>query len=60
MVGPFGDPQGQGSMAVFRTLEAAREFVADDPFVVHGVVRGHEIRTWFEIFVDVGAPAPAA
>ena len=49
MVGTFGDPQAQGSMAVFRTREAAQEFVRDDPFVVNGVVRSYEIREWNEV-----------
>ena len=51
MVGTFGDPQTQGSMAVFPTREAAEAFVAEDPFVVHGVVRRYEIREWNEILV---------
>ena len=38
MVGTFGDPITEGSMAVFRTAEGAEEFVAGDPFVLHGVV----------------------
>jgi len=45
-IGTFEDPQTQGSMAVFRTLEAAEAFVAGDPFVANGVVKGHEIRGW--------------
>jgi uncharacterized protein len=49
MVGTFGDPQSQGSMAVFRTREAAEEFVRDDPFVLNGVVRRYEIRDWDEV-----------
>jgi uncharacterized protein len=49
MVGTFADPQSQGSMAIFRTRESAEEFVAGDPFVVHGVVSGHEVRDWDEI-----------
>jgi uncharacterized protein YciI len=49
MVGTFGDPQAQGSMAVFRTREAAQEFVADDPFVLEGVVARHELREWDEV-----------
>ena len=49
MVGTFGDPQTQGSMAVFPTREAAEAFVADDPFVLHGVVKAYEIREWAEI-----------
>jgi uncharacterized protein len=49
MVGTFGDPQEQGSMAIFTTREAAEEFVAGDPFVRNGVVRAWEIREWNEI-----------
>ena len=49
MVGTFGDPQTQGSMAVFATRAAAESFVAGDPFVVNGVVKSYEIRDWDEI-----------
>jgi uncharacterized protein len=45
-VGVFGDPQGQGSMAIFATREGAEEFVREDPFVLGGVVASHEIRDW--------------
>jgi uncharacterized protein YciI len=47
-VGTFEDPQADGSMAVFRTREAAQEFAEGDPFVRHGVVRGYQIRGWNE------------
>jgi uncharacterized protein YciI len=50
LVGTFGDPQAQGSMAVFATREAAAKFVEGDPFVLNGVVRRHEIRDWNEIY----------
>ena len=50
MYGPFGDPQREGSMAVFLTREAAEEFVKGDPFVLNGVVRNWEIREWDEAF----------
>jgi uncharacterized protein YciI len=49
MVGTFGDPQREGSMAVFRTRESAEAFAAGDPFVVNGVVARYEIRDWHEI-----------
>lgn len=49
MVGTFGDPQAEGSMAIFRTREAAEEFVRGDPFVLNGVVRGWQIRDWDEV-----------
>ena len=53
MYGPFGDPQREGSMAVFASRKAAEEFVKGDPFVLHGVVRGWEIREWDEAFVPL-------
>ena len=49
MVGTFGDPVNQGSMAIFPTREAAEAFVAGDPFVLEGVVRSYEIREWDEV-----------
>jgi uncharacterized protein YciI len=49
--GPFGDPQEQGSMAIFTTREAAEEFVREDPFVLGGVVRDWQIREWDEAFL---------
>jgi uncharacterized protein YciI len=49
LVGTFGDPQAQGSMGVFASRAGAEEFVADDPFVLNGVVREYEIREWNEI-----------
>ena len=48
MVGAFGDPQAEGSMAIFTTRDAAEEFVSEDPFVLNGVVRGWQIREWDE------------
>lgn len=50
MVGTFGNPQTEGSMGVFRTREAAEQFIAGDPFVQNGVVSGYEIREWNEIY----------
>jgi uncharacterized protein YciI len=49
MIGIFGDPQQEGSMAVFASREAAEEFVKDDPFVTEGVVKNWHIREWNEI-----------
>jgi uncharacterized protein len=48
LIGPFGDPQTQGAMAVFTSREAAEEFARHDPFVVSGVVRSWEVREWDE------------
>jgi uncharacterized protein len=52
MVGTFEDPQSQGSMGIFTSREAAEEFIADDPFVLNGVVRGYEVRGWSEILAS--------
>jgi uncharacterized protein YciI len=48
----FGDPQEQGSMAIFTTREAAEEFARDDPFVLGGVVSAWEVREWNEVEFD--------
>ena len=34
-IGPFGDG---GNMAIFRSLEAAEAFVAQDPFILEGLI----------------------
>ncbi len=49
MVGTFGDPQAEGSMAVFRSRAGAEEFAAGDPFVLTGVVRAWHLRQWNEV-----------
>jgi uncharacterized protein len=49
MVGTFADPQAQGAMGVFPTRESVEAFVADDPFLINGVVKNYEIREWNEI-----------
>jgi len=46
LVGPFTDRSG--AMGVFTTRAAAEEFVAGDPFVLHGVIRNWYIREWME------------
>jgi uncharacterized protein YciI len=52
MVGTFADPIEEGAMAVFRTREAADEFVADDPFVTGGVVSRWYLREWNEVLSE--------
>jgi uncharacterized protein YciI len=51
MVGTFADPIADGSMSVFTTRDAAERFVADDPFVINGVVGRYEIKQWNETMV---------
>ncbi len=48
LVGTFSDAP-VGAMAVFTTREAAEEFMADDPFLRHGVVGAHRLREWDEV-----------
>jgi uncharacterized protein YciI len=40
-IGPFAD---RGNMAIFRTRAAAEAFVAQDPFVLEGLVKSVVIR----------------
>src|SRR5712691_4666337 len=48
MIGTFANPQGDGSMAIFTTREAAEAFAKSDPFVLNGVVLRWSIREWNE------------
>ncbi len=48
LVGPWPDFDPPGAMAIFRSREAAEEFVADDPFMLGGVVASHRIHEWDE------------
>jgi uncharacterized protein len=48
-LGPFTDGGG-GALAVFTSREAAEEFVAEDPFVLNGVVSSKWlVREWREV-----------
>jgi uncharacterized protein YciI len=49
MIGTFADAQRDGSMAIFRTREAAEAFVEADPFVLNGVVEAWRILGWNEV-----------
>ena len=58
LIGTFGNPQDEGSMAVFTSREAAEAFVKDDPFVLEGVVQGWTIREWREVlWPDAATPS---
>jgi uncharacterized protein YciI len=46
MIGTFGDPMSQGSMAIFRSREGAEQFMAGDPFILEGLVTNPELREW--------------
>jgi hypothetical protein len=49
LAGPLGDPGNGDAIGVFTSREAAEEFIAGDPFVVHGVVAEWSIRAWTEV-----------
>jgi len=42
-IGPF---VGGGNMAIFKTREAADQFVKEDPFILEGLVKSFVIRDW--------------
>ena len=42
-IGPFAD---RGNMAIFKTRQAAEEFVKEDPFISEGLVKSFAIRDW--------------
>jgi hypothetical protein len=48
MAGPFTE-HSKGAMGIFTTREAAEEFVAGDPFVVHGVVARWTLQEWNQV-----------
>jgi len=43
-IGPFTDKGG--NLAIFRTREAAEQFVKQDPFVIEGLIKSYDIRDW--------------
>jgi len=46
LIGTFADPVADGSMGIFRSREAAERFVANDPFILEGVVARWRILDW--------------
>jgi uncharacterized protein YciI len=42
-IGPFS---GGGNMAIFKTRVAAERFVAEDPFILEGLIKSFVIRDW--------------
>ena len=47
-IGPFSD---RGNMGIFRTREAAEEFVRRDPFNLEGLVKEYSIREWNDTYI---------
>ena len=48
MAGPLMGPNDR-ALGVFKTREAAEEFIREDPFVLNGVVSKWSIREWNEV-----------
>ena len=48
-IGTFEQPEINGSMAVLVSREAAEEFAAGDPFVLHGVAARYRVRAWTDV-----------
>jgi uncharacterized protein len=44
-IGPFTDSV-RGNMAIFKTREAAEQFVKEDPFILEGLIKSFVIRDW--------------
>ena len=42
-IGPFTD---RGTLAIFKTREAAEQCVKEDPFILEGLVKSFVIRDW--------------
>ena len=43
-IGPFSDKGG--NLAIFRSRAAAEAFVAQDPFILEGLIESYDIRDW--------------
>ncbi|MGN6567369.1 MAG: YciI family protein [Flavipsychrobacter sp.] len=43
-IGPFADKGG--NMAIFKTRQAAEQFVKEDPFILEGVIKSFVIKDW--------------
>ncbi|MEO6500739.1 MAG: YciI family protein [Jatrophihabitantaceae bacterium] len=60
LMGPLQEPYNGEALGVFTSREAAEEFAAGDPFLVHGVYKSLKIRPWQENFLPepaTGSPA---
>jgi uncharacterized protein YciI len=52
MIGTFGNPEQDGSMAIFRSRQAAERFIQGDPFVVEELVTEPKILDWDPLIFD--------
>lgn len=58
LIGPMLPAPASGSMAVFRTREAAEAFPLGDPFVLEGLAVPSAVREWQALEFPPGPPAP--
>ena len=56
LVGPLLPAPGSGSLAVFRSREAAESFPRGDPFVLEGLAVPSPVQEWQAL--ELGAPNP--
>lgn len=47
-IGPFSD---SGNMAIFKTRQAAEQFVKEDPFILEGLVKSVSVRDWNDTLI---------
>lgn len=47
-IGRFSD---LGNMSIFRTREAAEQFVREDPFNLEGLVKSYTIKEWHDTLI---------
>jgi hypothetical protein len=50
-IGPFADKGG--NMAIFKTRQAAEQFVKEDPFILEGIIKSFVIKDWDDTLIPV-------
>lgn len=50
-IGPFADKGG--NMAIFKTRQAAEQFVKEDPFILEGIIKSFVIKDWDDNLIPV-------
>lgn len=49
-IGPFADKGG--NMAIFKTRQAAEQFVKEDPFILEGIIKSFVIKDWDDSLIQ--------
>jgi len=50
-IGPFADKGG--NMAIFKTRQAAEQFVKEDPFILEGIIKSFVVKDWDDNLIAV-------